>query len=91
MYLVSEHPSGPVSFAQFLIAARIHVADECQPSHVLAAADLMDRYSSTPMDFADATLVLLADALGITDILTLDHRGFSTYRTAKGKAFRILP
>jgi predicted nucleic acid-binding protein len=43
------------------------------------------------MDFADATLVLLAGTLGITDIVTLDRRGFSTYRTSRGKAFRLKP
>jgi len=57
---------------------------------VLAAAQLMDKYADTPMDFADATLVLAAGDLGVTDVLTLDRRGFSTYRTAKRKAFRLV-
>jgi predicted nucleic acid-binding protein len=91
MYFTSEHPSGPLSFAQFVIASRMVVSEMCQPAEVLAAAELMARYSDTPMDFADATLVLLADRLGITDVLTLDRRGFSTYRTSKGKPFRIAP
>ena len=30
---------------------------------------------------ADATLVLLAEALDVHQILTLDRRGFSSYRT----------
>jgi predicted nucleic acid-binding protein len=42
------------------------------------------------MDFADATLVLLADLLEISDVLTLDRRGFSTYRTASGNGFRLV-
>ena len=42
------------------------------------------------MDFADATLVLLADELAVTEIVTLDRRGFSTYRTPKGKGFRLV-
>ena len=91
LYFTSEHPSGPLVFAQFLIASRMVISEMCQPAEVLAAAELMDRYSDTPMDFADATLVLLADRLGITDVLTLDRRGFSTYRTSKGKPFRIAP
>ena len=62
-----------------------------EPEAVLAAADLMSQYSDTPMDFADATLVLLADVLGVADILTLNRRGFSKYRAAKGKAFRFVP
>jgi hypothetical protein len=45
----------------------------------------MEEYADTPMDFADATLVLLAEALGIEDILTLDRRGFATYRTRNGR------
>ena len=57
---------------------------------VLVAANLKATYADTPMDFADATLVQLADAVGVIDILTLDRRGFSTYRTAKGKAFRLV-
>ena len=55
-----------------------------------AAVDLMARYRDTPMDFADATLVLLADTLGVRDILTLDRRGFRTYRTAKRQSFQLL-
>jgi uncharacterized protein len=90
MYFTSEHPSGALSFAQFLIASRMLISEMCQPADVLAAAELMDRYYDTPMDLADATLVLLADRLGVADILTLDRRGFSTYRTSKGKPFRIV-
>ena len=39
-------------------------------------------------DFADATLVLLAEQLEAHDVLTLDRRGFSAYRTPSGRAFR---
>jgi hypothetical protein len=40
------------------------------------------------MDFADATLLLLAEALDFRDILTLDRRGFSAYRTRDTRALR---
>jgi predicted nucleic acid-binding protein len=55
------------------------------------AARLMDRYAKVPMDFADAALVTLADGLQLTDVLTIDRRGFRAYRPASGKAFRIIP
>jgi predicted nucleic acid-binding protein len=42
------------------------------------------------MDFADATLVLLAEALGTDELLTLDRRGFSIFRTRKRRAFRLV-
>ena len=48
----------------------------------------MEKYADTPMDFADATLVLLAEALGQSEILTLDRRGFSVFRTRRGRPFR---
>ena len=90
MYFLSSVPSGPLTFAELLVASGTRIAESTQPRHVLGAAELMAKYSDTPMDFADATLVLLADELGVMDILTLDRRGFSTYRTTRGKAFRLV-
>ena len=51
----------------------------------------MKKYSDTPMDLADATLVVLAEETSIHQVLTLDIRGFSTYRTKDRKAFTRLP
>ncbi len=45
----------------------------------------MEKYSDTPMDYADATLVLLAERLEVYEVATLDRRGFSAYRTSGGK------
>lgn len=89
MYFISEYQSGPVTFAKFLIASGVRIVESAQPQDVFTAARLMEKYSDTPMDFADATLVLLAQELGVLEILTLDRRGFSTYRTDKGKGFRF--
>jgi predicted nucleic acid-binding protein len=47
----------------------------------------MERYSDTPMDFADATLVLLAQALRVYEVLTLDRRGFSTIGPPAARPF----
>ena len=55
-----------------------------------SAVELMRKYGDTPMDFADATLVLLAAQLEVVDIVTLDRRGFSTYRTPNGGKFRLV-
>lgn len=53
------------------------------------ARDLMNRYADFPMDFADATLVVLAEDLGTNHVLTTDQRDFSVYRIAGRKRFRI--
>jgi uncharacterized protein len=55
------------------------------------AAELMNTYRDTPMDYADASLVALAEELGTPDVFTLDVRGFSVYRWRKRRAFRIHP
>ena len=41
---------------------------------------LMRKYRDLPMDYADASLVLLAEHLGHGRILTTDQRDFGTYR-----------
>jgi len=53
------------------------------------ARELMIRYADCPMDFADATLVVLAEDLGANLILTTDQRDFSVYRIASRKRFKI--
>lgn len=63
--------------------ALVHVPAQDLP--LLAA--LMEKYSDRPMDFADASLLWLADALGLGDIATLDS-GFHIYRTRRGRALR---
>jgi len=91
MHFLSTVPEGPAAFAEFLALAGVQLGALDSVDDVAGAARLMADYADTPMDFADATLVRLADASGVTDILTLDRRGFSAYRTAKGKRFRVVP
>jgi predicted nucleic acid-binding protein len=52
---------------------------------------LMEKYADVPMDLADATLVGLAENRGITDVFTLDRRGFETYRINGKKPFVVYP
>jgi len=40
------------------------------------------------MDFAEETLLILADQQNTLKVVTLDRRGFSSYRTSRGEAFR---
>jgi uncharacterized protein len=52
---------------------------------------LMAPYHNRPMDFADATLVNLAQRESLTTILTIDHDDFETYRISRTRRFRIFP
>jgi predicted nucleic acid-binding protein len=52
---------------------------------------LMSRYWDRPMDFADATLVHLANRESLSAILTVDQSDFATYRLEGKRRFRVLP
>ena len=52
---------------------------------------LMVRYRDRPMDFADATLVHLAQRESLTEIFTIDHDDFETYRIDGRRRFRVVP
>lgn len=43
---------------------------------------LARKYADLPMDFADASVVLLAMKTGVREILTADRRDFAVYRLA---------
>jgi predicted nucleic acid-binding protein len=52
---------------------------------------LMSRYADRPMDFADATLVHLAQRESLSTIFTIDHDDFETYRIDGRRRFRVIP
>jgi hypothetical protein len=54
------------------------------------ARALMAKYADLPMDYADATLVTLAENAAVSRIVTLDKKDFSIYRLPGGKSFKIL-
>ena len=51
---------------------------------------LMEQYSDTPMDLADASLVATAEALHLTRIFTLDS-DFYVYRIKDTGTFEVVP
>jgi predicted nucleic acid-binding protein len=52
---------------------------------------LMRKYRDRPMDFADGTLVHLAQRESLSTVFTIDHNDFETYRVGGRKRLRILP
>ena len=90
MHLVAADTRGPRLLADFLLSASVEVHDLSRPPELHEAVTLMEGSTNLPMDFADATLLLLAEALGIHDLLTLDRRGFNAFRTREGEALRLV-
>lgn len=52
---------------------------------------LMKKYSDQPMDFADATLVHVAQREALYEVFTLDQRDFNVYRLKQDKSFTVFP
>jgi len=52
---------------------------------------LVARYTDLPMDYADATLVALAEDLETDLVLTTDRTDFEVYRWRDRRPFRVVP
>ena len=64
---------------------------QVEPVANYAALDaIMSRCFRLPCDYADATLIALAEHTGVTVIATIDQRDFSVYRTGGRKRFCIV-
>jgi hypothetical protein len=52
---------------------------------------LLEQYADLPMDYADSTLVALAEDLDTNLVFTTDRKDFSVYRLGGRRHFRVLP
>jgi predicted nucleic acid-binding protein len=59
--------------------ARLLAVDR-DPLDFRAIEKLARKYADQPMDFADASVVLLATRSGVREVLTADRRDFAAYR-----------
>lgn len=89
-HLVARGKAAAALPLEFLLAVEIPII-ALEPPGYEHAVRLMNRYANVPMDYADATLVVVADALKLGTVLTTDRRGFRTYRRANGAAFTLEP
>jgi predicted nucleic acid-binding protein len=54
-------------------------------------ADLIEQYADLPLGVADASVMVLAEQLEVSEIATLDRRHFSVVRPQHVDAFELLP
>jgi hypothetical protein len=48
---------------------------------------LMEQYADHPMDLADASLIVAAEALPTRKVFTIDRQDFATYRIRRGHRY----
>lgn len=89
-YFLSDVLHGPASLASFLDLSGTEVRDIFTADALAAAVRWMGKYADIPMDFPDATLVWIAETSGTDGILTLDRRGFSSFRFGNNRRFKLL-
>lgn len=53
-------------------------------------ATIIERYADRDIDFADATLVSVAELVNTLDVMTIDRRDFLVYRLRSGQAFNLV-
>jgi uncharacterized protein len=88
MYLLGR--VGAQSVLQKQIEQGIYSLLELTQEDAVRACTLMRQYADSPMDFADASLVVAAENLGATKILTLDSH-FYAYRINGTTPFEVSP
>ncbi len=63
---------------------------EIGASDLPAIRTLINKYNDQPMDFADATLVHVANRENVTEVFTLDRRDFSIYKLKQGRSLSVI-
>lgn len=63
---------------------------EINEKHIARCEELMIQYANLPMDFADSSLVVLAEHLGHGRIFSTDKRDFGAYRWKNRQPFHNL-
>lgn len=61
------------------------------PADAGRIAELIERYSDLGLGGTDASLIVIAERLGVTRIATLDRRHFGVVRPNHTPAFELLP
>ena len=89
-YLLGPKAQNQIKSIEFILQEGAVLVPQSRNS-LLRAKNLMEKYFNIPMDFADATLVSLAEEIHVNEIFTLDHRGFQVYRLNGKKSFIIYP
>ena len=80
---------GKLALLQMIERGALIVAD-IAAGDVKEFASVMNNYADREVDLADASLVMLAERSGTSDIITIERADFSTFRLSRKRTFNIL-
>ena len=89
-HILSRVSGGPEACCEFFLEGGA-VLVPSTPGSLRRCRELIRGYRDLPMDFADATLVVLAEELNTATVLTTDRRDFGIYRIHGKRKFTIRP
>ncbi|GAB3243135.1 type II toxin-antitoxin system VapC family toxin [Kineosporia babensis] len=90
---LTESRMGPKTEAAFLdaVAAGEFQLEQTLPSDLRRMADLVRTYADFPLGAVDASVIAVAERLGVTRVATVDHRHFRAVRPTHCAALELLP
>jgi uncharacterized protein len=89
VYLLRFNKNAQIDFLEWLRTPAVEI-EPLEDADLARVIEVMQKYSDLPADFADATLVAIADRLGVNEVVTFDS-DFDVYRRANGAPFIRLP
>jgi predicted nucleic acid-binding protein len=89
-HLLKHVPNGVTTCIDFILAGGAVLVPATRGA-LQRTRSLVEKYEDLPMDYADATLVVLAEELATNLLFTLDRTDFEVYRIHSRSRFRIFP
>jgi hypothetical protein len=90
LYLLNFSPKAQSAVIDFVLNEAIVLVPPSLES-LKRVRRLMDKYKDIPMDYADATLVSIAEEFSITHVVSFDAKDFGIYRISSKRPFIVLP
>jgi predicted nucleic acid-binding protein len=89
-HLLKKHASAVQNLLAWVRTSEIQIL-QLSSEDAEGIAQILSRYSDQRFDFADATLMYLADRDNLTTVFTIDHRHFSVYRPKLSGSLSLVP
>lgn len=90
IHLLARVRGGPEACLDFVLSGGAILVPTSNAS-LRRVRSLIEQYRDLPMNYADATLVALAEDIGTNLVFTTEHRDFSIYRIGGRQEFTLLP
>ncbi len=90
MYLLNFSSLAQELCLEFIESGDVEIHSE-NSHHLNRILQLMKQYADLPIDFADASIVALAEKYRMTTIFTLDQKDFRIYAPKHLKRFHLIP